>query len=79
MLGISQVPPNDSAGTGKAEVSYDDASHMLTWTITYSGLTGDATAAHLQDTQRAAEFRVAVRPDGEREVQGFASVRCARA
>jgi CHRD domain len=46
LKGPSEVPPTDSTGTGKAEVTYDDASKMLTWTITYSGLSGNATAAH---------------------------------
>jgi CHRD domain len=36
LKGTSQVPPIDSAATGKAEVTYDDASKMLTWTITYT-------------------------------------------
>jgi hypothetical protein len=30
LKGLSQVPPIDSAGTGKADVTYDDASKMLT-------------------------------------------------
>ena len=55
LKGTSQVPPNDSAGTGKAEVTYDDASHILTWTITYSGLTGDATAAHFHGPAKVGE------------------------
>jgi hypothetical protein len=38
--------PNDSKGTGSAELSYDTTSKMLTWTVTFNGLTGDATAAH---------------------------------
>jgi hypothetical protein len=42
----NQVPPNDTKGTGKAELSYDTVSKNLTWTVTFSGLTGDATAAH---------------------------------
>jgi hypothetical protein len=42
----SSVPPNDSKGTGNAEVSYDTATKMLTWTVDFSGLTGPATAAH---------------------------------
>jgi hypothetical protein len=46
LKGPSEVPPTDSTGKGNAEVTYDDASKMLTWTITYSGLSGDATAAH---------------------------------
>src|SRR5689334_10853106 len=44
--GQSQVPANDTKGTGKADVTYDTASKNLTWTVTFSGLTGDATAAH---------------------------------
>src|SRR5437660_12517379 len=37
---------NDSKGTGNAEVDYDTTTKMLTWTVTYDGLTGPATAAH---------------------------------
>lgn len=46
LKGPSEVPPTDSAGTGKADVTYDGSNKMLTWTITYSGLSGKATAAH---------------------------------
>ncbi|HTN60584.1 MAG TPA: CHRD domain-containing protein, partial [Devosia sp.] len=42
----SEVPPNDSAGTGTLEATYDTDSKALTWTVTYEGLSGDATAAH---------------------------------
>ena len=42
----SQPTPNDSKGTGTAEVTYDTASKTLTWTVTFDGLTGPATAAH---------------------------------
>jgi CHRD domain len=38
--------PNDSKATGAAEVSYDTTSKMLTWTVTFDGLTGPSTAAH---------------------------------
>jgi hypothetical protein len=41
-----EVPPNDSAGKGTAEVTFDTESKKLDWTIEYSGLTGDATGAH---------------------------------
>jgi hypothetical protein len=41
-----EVPPNDSAGKGTAEVTFDSESKKLDWTIEYSGLTGEATAAH---------------------------------
>ncbi len=46
LAGASEVPPNDSAGTGSVEATYDTESKAFSWTITYSGLTGDATAAH---------------------------------
>ena len=42
----STVPANGSKGTGVADVTYDSASKMLAWTVTFSGLTGEATAAH---------------------------------
>ena len=44
--GASEVPANDSAGTGSLEATYDTDTKMFTWTVTYEGLTGDATAAH---------------------------------
>jgi hypothetical protein len=42
----SETPPNASKGSGKADIDYDAASKKLTWKLTYSGLTGPATAAH---------------------------------
>jgi hypothetical protein len=42
----SQPTPNDSKGTGTAEVTYDTTSKTLAWTVTFDGLTGPATAAH---------------------------------
>jgi len=42
----SEVPTNTSTGTGTATVSLDKATKTLSWTVSYSGLTGDATAAH---------------------------------
>jgi CHRD domain-containing protein len=37
---------NDSKGTGNAAVTYDTTSKLLTWTVTFDGLTGPSTAAH---------------------------------
>ena len=42
----SEVPANSSTGTGSAAATFDTASKMLNWTVTFSGLTGAATAAH---------------------------------
>jgi hypothetical protein len=44
--GASQVPANTSAGKGAADIDYDPASKKLSWKVTYSGLSGPATAAH---------------------------------
>ena len=44
--GKAEVPPNASAGKGSADLDYDAASKKLSWKLTYSGLSGPATAAH---------------------------------
>ena len=44
MTAGNEVPPNGSAGTGSAKVTLDGS--VLTWTITYTGLTGPVTAGH---------------------------------
>jgi CHRD domain len=46
LTSANEVPPNTSPGKGEANVDYDKASKKLTYKLTYSGLTGDATAAH---------------------------------
>jgi hypothetical protein len=42
-----EVPPTKSNGTGNADFTLDPATKQLSWKIAYSGLTGDATAAHI--------------------------------
>jgi hypothetical protein len=44
--GKTEVPPNASKGTGTADIDYDPATKKLSWKLTYSGLSGPATAAH---------------------------------
>jgi CHRD domain len=46
LKGSTEVPPTDSAATGHADVTLDTDAKKLSWKLTYSGLTGDATAAH---------------------------------
>lgn len=46
LTSAAEVPANDSPGKGTADVTYDTASKMLTWKVTYSGLSGPATMAH---------------------------------
>ena len=55
LKGSSEVPPTDSAGTGSADVTVDTASKKLFWTVTSSGLSGDATAAHFHGPAAVGE------------------------
>ena len=42
-----EVPPTASAGTGSATVTLDPGTKVASWSVTYSGLTGPAAAAHI--------------------------------
>lgn len=53
--GKSEVPANTSAGQGTAELDYDPASKKLSWKVTYSGLSGPATAAHFHGPAEAGK------------------------
>src|SRR5579883_1991535 len=46
LSGAQQVPPVQTAGTGTADLTYDPATQVVTWSITYSGLSSPATMAH---------------------------------
>jgi len=46
LSGTTEVPPNQSAGTGTVTASFDPATKELTWSGSYSGTSGPATAAH---------------------------------
>jgi CHRD domain len=46
LSGATEVPANTTAGKGTADIDYDAASKKLSWKLSYSGLTGPATAAH---------------------------------
>ena len=42
-----EVPPKTSSGSGTFTGTYKPATHELNYTVSYSGLTGPATMAHL--------------------------------
>jgi hypothetical protein len=46
LTGASSVPPVETSGTGTAELTYDPATRVVTWRITYSGLSSPTTMAH---------------------------------
>jgi CHRD domain-containing protein len=53
LKGADEVPPNDTKGTGMVESKYDTATMKFSYTVTYSGLTGAATAAHFHGPAKA--------------------------
>jgi hypothetical protein len=44
--GTQQVPPVQSPGSGTANLTYDPGTRVVTWSITYSGLSSPVTMAH---------------------------------
>jgi hypothetical protein len=46
LTGAQQVPPVTTSGTGNAALTYDPATRMLSWDVTFSGLSSAATMAH---------------------------------
>ncbi|GLH79580.1 CHRD domain-containing protein [Bradyrhizobium sp. SSBR45G] len=42
----NEVPPNASTASGTAEASFDTATKTLSWTISFSGLSGPPIGAH---------------------------------
>jgi hypothetical protein len=80
--GKSETPPNTSAATGKADIDYDAATKKLSWTLTYSGLSGPATAAHFHgpaDPGKNAGVAVAIPNAGTSPVTGSATLTDAQA
>jgi CHRD domain-containing protein len=65
LKGSSEVPPNQSAGTGTVTATYDTATKKLTWKGSYAGLSGPATAAHFHGPAPAGQnsgVAVAIKP-----------------
>ncbi len=80
--GKSETPPNTSAATGKADIDYDAATKKLSWTLTYSGLSGPATAAHFHgpaEPGKNAGVAVAIPNAGTSPVTGSATLTDAQA
>jgi hypothetical protein len=46
LSGAREVPPVETPATGAADIAYDPATRVVSWVITYNGLSGPATAAH---------------------------------
>ena len=55
LKGSNEVPPNSSTGSGKAEASYDTDTKVLTYVVTYAGLTGPVMGAHFHGPGEAGK------------------------
>ena len=55
LKGASEVPATTSKATGIVTATYDTATKKLTWKGDYTGLTGDATAAHFHGPAEAGK------------------------
>jgi hypothetical protein len=65
MLGPSEVPANTSAGTGSVDATLDTATKKLDYVVTWSGLTGPATMAHIHGPAPAGKNAGVIVPLGE--------------
>jgi hypothetical protein len=55
LTGAQQVPPVETSGTGTADLTYDPATRVVTWNISYSGLSAPATMAHFHGPAAAGK------------------------
>jgi hypothetical protein len=80
--GKTEVPANTTAGAGTADIDYDAPTKKLTWKLTYSGLTGPATAAHFHgpaEPGKIAGVAVAIPNFASSPVEGSATLTDAQA
>ena len=55
LTGAQQVPAVETPGKGTADLTYDPATRMLTWSISYEGLSAPATMAHFHGPAAAGK------------------------
>ncbi|MCC8395514.1 CHRD domain-containing protein [Paraburkholderia sp. MMS20-SJTR3] len=55
LTGAQQVPPVQTPGSGNAALTYDAGSRVVTWNITFSGLTSPVTMAHFHGPAAAGQ------------------------
>lgn len=55
LTGAQQVPPVQTSGSGTANLTYDASTRVVTWNITFSGLSSQATMAHFHGPAAAGK------------------------
>jgi CHRD domain len=66
LSGRSEVPKTDSKGTGKLDATFDTQTKVLNYTLTFDGLSGPATAAHIHGPATRKESAGVVAPLGDK-------------
>jgi hypothetical protein len=77
LSGAQEVPPVNTAARGTAEIQLNTNTNMLTWKITYTGLSGPATAGHIHGPAGAGSNAAPVVPFanvGSQPVTGQATI-----
>ena len=62
LFGNDEVPPASGGGNGRVVAALDARSNVLTWTTTYSGLSGAVSAAHFHGPSAIGENAAVVVP-----------------
>jgi len=55
LTSAAEIPPIVSGATGQANFTYNTATKQLAYTVTYRGLTGQATAGHIHGPATSKE------------------------
>ena len=55
LSGANEVPAEKTPGTGTATITFDSASRIITWSVTYKGLSGPLTMAHFHGPAAAGQ------------------------
>ena len=81
LKGSNEVPPNTSSASGKAEAAFDTNTKVLTYTLTYTGLTGPALGAHFHGPSEAGKNAGIALPfkSAQSPIQGTATLTEAQA
>jgi hypothetical protein len=76
LKGSNEVPPNASSGSGRAEAAFDTDTKVLTYTVTYTGLTGPALGAHFHGPSEAGKNAGIALPfkSAQSPIQGVATL-----
>lgn len=82
LTGAQEVPAVATSGSGTVDTTFDKSTNVLTWTVTYSGLSGPVTAGHFHGPAMAgANAGVAVPFTGDMAspIRGKATLTAAQA